>query len=82
MRKELREMLLPSNPNAHMGNMGRRDIGDKPWESVRMRDVVVPINSQGYDAGGVYWGIGKELRCSFCLVGDVVVYRKFYRKGE
>jgi hypothetical protein len=79
MKKELKALLLPPNNRAYMGNMGRGNYGTP---NGRVRDVVVPINSQGYDAGGVYWGIGKELRCSFCLVGDVVVYRKFYRKGE
>jgi hypothetical protein len=79
MKKELKALLLPPNNNAYMGNMGRGNYGTP---NGRVRDVSVPINSQGYDAGGVYWGVGKELRCRFCIVDGVVVYRKFYRKGE
>jgi hypothetical protein len=81
MRKELRKLLLPTNNRAYMGNMGRDNIGN-PWPTLRLRDVAVPISSQGFDAGGVYWGIGRELRCTFQLCDGLVVYRRFYRKGE
>ena len=81
MRKELRELLLPTNNKAYMGNMGRGNIGN-PRITLRLRDVAIQINGQGYDSGGVYWGIGRELRCTFQLCNGLVVYRKFYRKGD
>jgi hypothetical protein len=55
--------------------MGRSDVGAKP--DGRVRDVVIPLDRDGYDPGGAYWGIGRELRCEFTSDGE---YRRYYRK--
>ena len=34
----------------------------------------VTIDSQGYDRGGAYWGIGKPLYCVFQPEGDLRVF--------
>lgn len=44
--------------------MGRRDSrgdGDAPY---KMRLFKVKIDSQGYDDGGAYWGLGETLYCA------------------
>ena len=34
----------------------------------------VTIDSQGYDRGGAYWGIGQQLYCVFQPEGDLRVF--------
>ena len=45
-----------------------------PWKTF---DRTVPLDGQGYDAGGAYWGTGKELRVTY---NEDLTYVKFYRK--
>jgi hypothetical protein len=40
-------------------------------------DCKIPLNSGGYDKGGVYWGIGSELRVQYT---KDLKYINFYRK--
>lgn len=45
--------------------MGRPNIGHKPKDK-RIFECKVPLSSDGaYDKGGVYWGIGSELRVKY-----------------
>ncbi len=44
--------------------MGRHNRGSKP-KTGRIYDCCININSGGYDIGGVYWGLGPELRVSY-----------------
>lgn len=54
--------------------MGRNNwYGTPELRSVRVFEV--PINSQGYDRGGAYWGIGERLFCAT----DGNGFRKFTR---
>ena len=39
-------------------------------------DCAVPMLSGGYDRGGAYWGIGRQLRVSYT---KDLTYVKFYR---
>lgn len=55
--------------------MGRNNVGIRPTDS-RIYDCKVPLDNGGYDNGGVYWGIGKELRVSYT---KDLSYIEFYR---
>lgn len=54
--------------------MGRSNVGTRPIDT-RIYDCKVPL-TQGYDNGGAYWGIGKELRVSYT---KDLSYIEFYR---
>lgn len=56
--------------------MGRYNIGNKP-NGVKVFDCAVPMNS-AYDRGGVYWGLGSQLRVSYT---KDLSYINFYRKS-
>jgi hypothetical protein len=59
--------------------MGRSNIGERPKDK-RIFDCAVPMRDYGgYDKGGAYWGIGKQLRVSYT---KDLSYVEFYRKGE
>lgn len=59
--------------------MGRLDKGIHPTESnITVYDRKVRLNKGGYDSGGAYWGIGKELRVQFT---KDLSYIHFYRKN-
>lgn len=82
MNKKLRELLCPSVCCKFGAPLGRRNYWHLATSctDVRVRDVKVSINSQGYDAGGAYWGIGSELRCRFVIAKDgTLLCREFYR---
>ena len=78
MRQELRTLLCPTGMGKFGALMGRCDKGSLDV-SRRVRDVEIPINSGGYDAGGAYWGLGETLRCRFQVKGGILTYREFYR---
>ena len=53
-------------------------MGRESWtnyEGDKIRVFRVPIDSQGYDVGGAYWGTGQPLYC--CT--DSASFRVFYR---
>jgi hypothetical protein len=90
MKKELREMLIPNAKCTYGAPMGRGNFWEPSVYEITHKegDVIIPINSQGYDAGGAYWGIGETLRCRYCLATvlvsegvteKVLVGREFYR---
>lgn len=54
---------------------GRHDVGDKPEGRIYNRRV--PLDSGGYDKGGVYWGVGSELRVKY---NGTLTYVRFYRE--
>jgi hypothetical protein len=58
--------------------MGRMNVGTKPTDQ-RVYDCRVPMVNGGYDRGGAYWGLGKELRVEYT---KDLSYIHFYRKGE
>ncbi len=47
-------------------------------KSKKVFDSAVPL-SEGYDKGGAYWGIGKQLRVQYT---KDLSYIKFYRVGD
>ena len=55
----------------------RGDVGTRPTDK-RIFDRQVPI-SQGYDGGGVYWGMGNPLRVSYT---EDLEYIHFYREDD
>ncbi len=61
---------------------GRSNIGSKldaisnPNVHNKFYDKRVIIDNQGYDKGGVYWGLGSELRVEF---SSDLSYIRFYR---
>ena len=55
--------------------MGRHNIGVKPTDK-KVFDCRVPMSDGAYDKGGVYWGIGAELRVSYT---KDLSYIEFYR---
>jgi hypothetical protein len=57
--------------------MGRCNKGTKP-ENERIYDCIVPMSSDAaYDKGGVYWGLGSQLRVSYT---KDLSYIHFYRR--
>lgn len=64
------------NVNCATGSpMGRKEWRDTPTVARSVRVFLVRINSQGYDDGGAYRGIGKPLFCAT----DGQNYRMFTR---
>ena len=70
--------------------MGRMSIGVNPnllcntdkisLNPVKVYDCAVPMTSCGaYDKGGVYWGIGRQLRVRYT---KDLSYIEFYRLGD
>lgn len=69
--------------------MGRCDIDKRNTVEVngvtlakfngKVFDCAVPMASDGYDKGGVYWGYGRQLRVSYT---KDLSYVHFYRVGE
>jgi len=55
--------------------MGRQNTGKKPTNKKKVFDCKVKMNG-AYDKGGVYWGLGKELRVSYT---KDLSYIEFYR---
>ena len=55
--------------------IGRKEWRDAPTVARSVRVFRVRIDSQGYDDGGAYWGIGKPLFCAT----DGENYRMFTR---
>lgn len=69
--------------------MGRTNVGSQPitvvrgnagrickCDQVRVYDKRVPMSEPGYDKGGAYWGIGRELRVRYT---KDLSYIEFYR---
>jgi hypothetical protein len=60
--------------------MGRLNVGKNPIieheKTPKVFDCKVPMLNGGYDKGGVYWGIGRELRVSYT---KNLSYINFYR---
>ena len=54
--------------------MGRINVGERPFNKT-IFDCKVPMNG-AYDRGGVYWGLGRELRVSYT---KDLTYIEFYR---
>lgn len=64
------------NVNCATGSpMGRKEWREAPTKPRSVRVFRVRIDSQGYDDGGAYWGIGKPLFCAT----DGENYRMFTR---
>lgn len=55
--------------------MGRHNVGTRP-PTKKVYDCMVPMPDGCYDRGGVYWGLGKELRVSYT---KDLSYINFYR---
>jgi hypothetical protein len=55
--------------------VGRPNIGTRAHGFIYDRKVT--LNSVGYDRGGAYWGVGKELRVKF---NGALTWVRFYRK--
>lgn len=43
----------------------------------KLFDCAIPLDSGGYDKGGVYWGLGSQLRVTY---NKDLTYINFYRK--
>lgn len=66
--------------------MGRKNVGQKifdknqqkeiPLTTKKIFDCRVKLDTGGYDRGGVYWGLGKELRVKYT---KDLSYIEFYR---
>lgn len=50
---------------------------DGNLRNMRLFDCAVPMSNDGYDRGGAYWGIGKQLRVKYT---KDLSYIEFYRK--
>lgn len=57
--------------------LGRHNVGSRP-ASKKIFDCAVPMNG-AYDRGGVYWGLGNQLRVSYT---KDMTYIHFYRQGD
>lgn len=63
--------------NQYGASMGRAEWKDEP-EDGTVRVFHLPIDSQGYDIGGAYWGVGERLYCATNGEG----YRAFVRASD
>ncbi len=73
------DLLVPKVNTAYGAPMGRiSDSIDKKPKDIKIYDRAVPM-IDGYDKGGAYWGIGKQLRAEY---NKDLSYIRFYRKGE
>jgi hypothetical protein len=72
--------------------MGRSNVGTRPVtitsgsncrvvkrNQIKIFDCAVPMSEGGYDKGGAYWGIGRQLRVKYT---KDLSYVEFYRAGE
>jgi hypothetical protein len=70
------DMIITNVNSSYGAPMGRQNIGEKHTDK-RIFDRAVPMSSDGaYDRGGVYWGIGPQLRVSYT---KDLSYIHFYR---
>ena len=79
MRKVKRwHKLIPGVDVKYGAPMGRRSVGKFPKDGTVVFDIKVPMCEccGAYDLGGVYWGIGKELRVKYT---EDLAYIEFYR---
>ena len=62
MNRQTKEYLFPKAYDEYGSSMGRDEYGpsdnSKPY---KLHLMLVPIDGQGYDPGGAYWGIGEPL---------------------
>ena len=85
---KLSEIITPVNCQ-YGAPMGRANVGSQPItvtsgrngricksNQVKVYEKRVPLIDGGYDQGGAYWGIGKELRVRFT---KDLSYIEFYR---
>ena len=70
INKHLAESLKPHYYGAPMGRPSYYAI----TEGERVHCQRVSIDSQGYDRGGHYWGLGDPLYCVFQPHGDLRVF--------
>jgi len=63
--------------NRDGASMGRAEWKDEPKDD-SVRVFHLPIDTQGYDVGGAYWGIGERLFCAT----DGEGYRRFVRAAN
>lgn len=83
------KMVIPEVNSRYGAPMGRNNIGKQPItitsgrncrivkkNQVKVYDKRVPMIDGAYDAGGAYWGIGKQLRVRFT---KDLSYIEFYR---
>ena len=59
--------------------MGRDDINICAVPNGKLYSQIVPLDSGGYDPGGAYWGIGRQLRVRYT---KDLSYVHFYRVGD
>lgn len=69
--------------------MGRINVGDRRFDTnlqkmvpntdKKVFDCAVPMVNGGYDRGGAYWGLGRQLRVQY---SKDLSYVWFYRMGE
>ena len=69
------KILCPSVNCMYGAPMGRGDAGKSP-NGKQVYDCSIPLDSQGYDRGGAYWGVGRPLRCKYTKDFS---YVEFYR---
>lgn len=55
-------------------DMGRADWNGEP-QNKSVRVFHLPIDGEGYDIGGAYWGLGEPLYCAT----DGLEFRRFVR---
>ncbi len=63
--------------NQYGASMGRAEWKDESKDD-SVRVFHLPIDAQGYDVGGAYWGIGERLFCAT----DGEGYRRFVRAAD
>lgn len=77
MRKNSTLAKIITKANCFYGApLGRGNVGTLPSNKT-IFDCRVPLDKGGYDKGGVYWGIGAELRVSYT---KDLTFINFYRK--
>lgn len=74
------DKIITKKSGRYGAPLGRASVGKRPTDGTRIFDRAVPMDSSGcYDRGGVYWGIGSQLRVEYT---KDLKYIRFYRKYE
>ena len=68
--------LTPAVNARYGAPLGRPDAGGIPDEPRKLYLARVYLDSQGYDDGGAYWGIGAPLYAAF---DDNQDFRRYFR---
>lgn len=72
--KTIEKIITPTH--GQTAPVGRPNVGTAPTGE-KIYDSAVPLTKDGYDRGGAYWGVGRQLRVAYT---KDLTYIYFYRQ--